>query len=166
MNCFFHPEEVSVASCVDCGKGLCKTCVAKYEIAICDSCNAKRNSTDVTTAVKRAIPSIILFIIGFIAFFALMSMDGELSLPARIGFGFLGGWLLGGTIWGWFLSRQWFRPSISISDGGFHSFMWAAKMVARITVSVLVGIFVMPVGIIKLILALVKAKKVSNTINQ
>ncbi len=42
MNCFNHTESISVAVCQDCQKGLCSVCASKYTIPICDNCNHKR----------------------------------------------------------------------------------------------------------------------------
>jgi hypothetical protein len=33
MGCYFHPEEQSVAQCLKCGKGICKSCVDRYSKA-------------------------------------------------------------------------------------------------------------------------------------
>ena len=104
---------------------------------------------DVGTTIKQGIAAIILFIIGFIA---------ALSFYGSIGMAIAGGWCVGGVVCGWFLTRNWFRPSISISDGGINSFMWVAKMMARIMVTVVVGSVAMPVFIIKLIIIIVRAK--------
>jgi hypothetical protein len=30
MGCYFHPEEKSVAQCIKCGKGICKSCIDNY----------------------------------------------------------------------------------------------------------------------------------------
>ena len=106
---------------------------------------------DVGTTIKQGIAAIILFIIGFIV--GLSIYDGS------IGMGIYMGWALGGVVCGWFLTRGWFRPNIYISDGGFNSFMWAAKMIGRIAVTVVVGGVAMPVFLIKLIIIIVKAKR-------
>ena len=173
MNCFFHSEETAVASCVDCGKSLCKSCAARYKIAICDDCNKKRNETDKNIAVKKFIPSLVLFILGFIAMFALTSKD---PISSRIGAGIFGGWGLGGAVWGLYLTRPWFRPKVTYvnsttgartSGGGLDArgFMNTFRQVAWVMVSVVVGFFAMPAGLIKLIIAFAKAKKVDDSIN-
>ena len=168
MNCFYHPDETAVAACMDCGKSLCQACASKYQIAICDDCNLKRNTTDKAKAVKNFFPSLVLFILGFIAMFALMS---DYPISSKIGYGIIGGWGFGGTVWGWFVTRSWFGPKVVQAERtqtglfGANVFFSAARFVIRIFVSVVVGLFVMPVELIKLILAFARAKKVTNTVN-
>ncbi|MDR0313991.1 MAG: hypothetical protein LBI14_10380 [Treponema sp.] len=172
MNCFYHPEEESVASCVDCGKALCRACAAKYKVAICDECNLKRNTADKAIAIKNFIPSFLFFIGGFIVMFLLSSSE---SIPYGIVMGILGGWILGGAIWGLIHTRSWFRPKTanvnpftSTNTGGglnANSFFKSFGSIAWIFVSVFVGPFLLISGLIKLIIALVKAKKVTDTVN-
>ena len=38
MKCFFHESEDAVATCLNCGKSLCKVCAAKYNPCSCDEC--------------------------------------------------------------------------------------------------------------------------------
>jgi hypothetical protein len=104
---------------------------------------------DVGTTIKQGIAAIILFIIGFIA---------ALSFYGSIGMAIAGGWCVGGVVCGWFLTRGWFRPSISISDGGINSFMEAARFIGRIAVIAAVGTVAMPVFLIKFIIVIVRAK--------
>lgn len=46
MNCYNHPLNSAVATCVDCGKGLCVECSDKYTIPICSTCNRHRISNE------------------------------------------------------------------------------------------------------------------------
>lgn len=46
MNCAYHVNEVAVAQCVDCGRGLCKECAAKFNVAICETCYEARIEND------------------------------------------------------------------------------------------------------------------------
>ncbi len=102
MNCFFHPEEAAAVNCVDCGKGLCKGCAEKYKIAICDECNLKRNKADKKVAIKKLIPSIILFAIGFISGFIVFGLPGAsgeiVSFPEKFIAGIIFGWALAGFV--------------------------------------------------------------------
>ncbi len=42
MNCYFHPDQVAVATCQDCGIGLCQECASKFKPALCPSCAEER----------------------------------------------------------------------------------------------------------------------------
>lgn len=65
MNCYNHPSRPAVAQCVDCHKGLCVSCAQKYTISICDECNDKRRSKNLSYYIKQFVICIILFIIGY-----------------------------------------------------------------------------------------------------
>lgn len=42
MNCFFHVDREAVATCQDCGIGLCQECASKYNPCLCPECAKKR----------------------------------------------------------------------------------------------------------------------------
>lgn len=65
MNCYYYPTRPAVAQCVDCYKGLCRSCVHKYTIPICDECNNKRRGDNLAHYIKPFIICIILFVIGY-----------------------------------------------------------------------------------------------------
>ncbi|HPX07350.1 MAG TPA: hypothetical protein PK494_00700, partial [Tenuifilaceae bacterium] len=46
MNCFYHPETTIVATCQDCGKGLCSNCASNYTIPMCKQCYSLRKKND------------------------------------------------------------------------------------------------------------------------
>ena len=112
---------------------------------------------DTGLVIKKYIPSLALFIIGFIVFYKYMEQS--------ISMGIVGGWFFGGTVWGWFLTRKWFSPHVPTGHDS-DNFFWVVKLAFRIMVTVAVGIFAMPIGIIQLIIALfVTGKKVSDAVN-
>ncbi len=39
MNCYNHGDQISVAQCRDCNKGLCDYCAHFYQVPLCISCN-------------------------------------------------------------------------------------------------------------------------------
>ena len=84
MNCFDHPEEVAVANCVDCNKGLCNYCAHKYDFPICSQCNLQR----VKYEKKQIIKDLFLIIgIGTLLFLFLKSSDsfyGTLNTTSAI----------------------------------------------------------------------------------
>ena len=38
MKCFYHEDKDAVATCQNCGKGLCRECTTKYTPCMCDNC--------------------------------------------------------------------------------------------------------------------------------
>jgi len=52
MNCFYHPETPSVATCIDCGKGLCISCTSNHTKPICKQCNSSRRSNEIKSIRK------------------------------------------------------------------------------------------------------------------
>lgn len=53
MNCYNHSNEVAIATCIDCGKGLCDECARMYTIPICNACNFIRIKADKSSILKR-----------------------------------------------------------------------------------------------------------------
>jgi len=152
MNCYNHPEEVAVASCVDCGKGLCRTCAGLYQIPICNECNLRRVKNDEGNIIKIYLPSIVLFIIGII-----IGISGYHSF----GMGIFLGYIFAGVPWGWkivtFIQPQMFL-FLSI-------FGWVMYFFIKFAISSFVGLVVLPIGLIKLIITLVSAHKKEQNIN-
>jgi hypothetical protein len=171
MNCFFHPEETAVASCVDCGKALCKTCAGKHEISICGDCNLKRSAVDKKEALKKIRIPLILSALAFVAILIMLSVnpDPDQSLVLRIMMSITCGWILGGVVWGLIITRTWFRPKtvyVKTTSGlDANDFFKAARSVLWIFVGGFVGPFIMIRDTVKLILVFNKAKKISKMEN-
>jgi len=108
--------------------------------------------------VQKCVPSLLLFIAGFIVAFIFL---GEGVLSSRIGTSFLIGWLAGGTIWGWSLTKSWFpnfkwfyNPRNSNQDWSIEAFksaIHAFGVIIRIMTAFIVGSIAMPISIIILI---------------
>jgi len=163
MNCFFHPEEVSVAQCIDCGKGLCKDCAGKYAISICDNCNANRNAIDKKQALKSFIPSLILFIIvsGAVLFIASYPTPLMAFIP-RIVFSIFIGWFFAGAIRRLFRTRSKTGSTYVKTTSGLDAkdFFNSAKGVFWIFGAVFIGPFEMTKDLIIFITNITKARKV------
>jgi len=167
MNCYFHPELVSSASCVDCGKALCTACAEQHEISICGDCNLKRNNTDVDLAVKKFIPSLVMFVVCSVLGFFMIS-DSDISFPMKPIVILIIGWVGGGMIWGWFYTGKWFKPKVYIVAEGSAGFsmMRTISFIFRLLLSGIIGIYAMPASLVKLIISLKKAKKISQSENE
>jgi hypothetical protein len=115
------------------------------------------DTMDTSLVIKKYIPSLALFIIGFIV--------GYKYMEQSLSMGLFCGWFLGGTVWGWYLTRTWFKPHVSTGHDS-DSFFWVVGLGIRVIVTVAVGLVAMPIGIIQLIIALfVKGKQVSDAVS-
>ena len=95
MNCFYHENLGAVATCVDCGVGLCKDCVqnalyTRDNKPICLNCSKKEASaqanyasSEVNALKRRLIICIVIFIAGIVVFN--IKNQAPLNLFAMIG---------------------------------------------------------------------------------
>ena len=154
MNCFNHPEEAAVASCLDCGKGLCKECASLYQMPICNDCNLKRVKNDKSNIIKVYAPSIVLFLIG-IPFGVYSVAPEDASIFVKIGFGIISGYFYAAIPWGW-KAITFLQPKMFL----FLSFMgWFIYFLIKFILSVFVGLVALPLGLIKLIVNMISARK-------
>jgi len=119
------------------------------------------NTEGKKVALKNFILPFICFIIGFIIFFV--------ALDAGIGFGLLGGWVLGGGIWGMYYTRDWFRPKTTrVESGGYgmdaNSVMKSVRPFIWILVSGILGPFLFLISLVKLIIAFAKGKEATDSV--
>ena len=146
MNCYNHPEEVAVASCIDCGKGLCKTCSGLYQMPICNECNLKRVKGDKGNILKVYLPSIILFIAGLVI---------GIKMNGNFGFGLVLGWVTAGVPWGWKIIT-FIQPRMFL----FLSFFgWLIYFLIKFILAYFIGIVALPIGLVKMIVSIASAKK-------
>jgi len=97
--------------------------------------------TENTEGKKIALKNFILpfacFVIGFIVF--------TKFLGTGIGFGIIGGWVLGGGIWGMYYTRDWFGDDVIFTS--IRLFFW-------LFVSFILGPFIFLVSFVRLILTI------------
>jgi len=107
------------------------------------------NTVSIGGALKKAIPSLVLFAVGFAIPYQVLE-DRNIAVCIIIG------WFLGGTIYGWFLTGKWFPKRENSADE--NSMLHAFGLFFRLILSELVGIIAMPMEIGKLIIAIARAK--------
>lgn len=150
MNCFNHPEHASVASCIDCGKGLCKTCVTIYAIPICNRCNTKRVQNEKDVIRRKYIPSITSAFIGFL-FTIILTVSNKAS---QFSFSLFISQLLGytyifaGIPWGW-TTLNCITPKVFLILSWFG---WVVYFGIKVFLAIIIGIIAMPIGIIRLLI--------------
>ncbi|PRR82089.1 hypothetical protein [Clostridium vincentii] len=143
MKCSNHYERDAVAQCHDCGKGLCPECTNKFSLPICDKCALNRINVSKQLLVKNSIIMVVLFAFGFYL------ADGQ---------GFFGrffmGYFFAGIAWGWsFLNK--ITPSIFLFMSWFG---WAMYFFVKLFLSMLIGMFITPYKIYKVVKGLKEGK--------
>jgi hypothetical protein len=152
MNCFNHPEEAAVASCIDCGKGLCKSCASLYDGFICSECNLKRVKSDKGKNLRVYLPSIILFILGFVFGF---SMGVNIRFVDGVWMGFVLGWVFGGIPWGWD-TITFIQPRIFLI---LPIVGWILYLCLKLFLSIFIGCVALPIGVVVVISRIISTKK-------
>lgn len=111
MKCFYHPDREIVATCTQCGKGLCKGCASKWNPVLCDGC-AHELIEQKRSVLKRSISTgILIFAIGVI--WGLISCIQTKSITG-LGIGLIYRYFLAGVPNGWSILTR-IQPSIFIS---------------------------------------------------
>lgn len=142
MKCSKHYERDAVSQCLDCGKALCPECTNKFSVPLCDHCALSRIAADRQLLVKNSIMMIVLFIIGF-------SLSNG-SLPGRL----LNGYFWAGIPWGWSILTK-ITPRMFL----FMSWIgWVIYFFVKCMLSAMIGMFVTPYRIYKVVKGLKEAK--------
>lgn len=145
MKCFYHPEVDAVATCVECGKGLCSECAVKYKEMECDDCSVKHK-----TKIKGASwLEIAICVAVFIATFIYFKYQGS-NLEATLVFS----WLFCGAPFGWKTLNK-ITPSVFLF---LPIIGWLIFLIFKGILSIVVGIVAMPVSIVMAIVKIVRNK--------
>lgn len=148
MKCFNHTDVEAVATCVDCGKSLCKECASRYEPILCDSCAAARQARH-NAGVQEyksgilgdIIKSVILFAIGFVVNIFVSGFN--------VGYCIGLGYSFAAFPYGWRALNK-ITPDIFL----FMPLVgWVIYFIIKTVLSLVVGWFAMPIQIIRLIFA-------------
>ena len=145
MNCYNHPEITTVATCQNCGKGLCKNCSDKFNFPICIPCNIKRANTEKQEIKTEFVWMILAGIIGLFYSVSLFSQLFKQNI-------FLGLILLLFNIYVWIgIIAGW--KTLNKLTSNYFLFLpligWAIYFLIKLIASIHVGFFVTPFRIIK-----------------
>ncbi|MCB5943735.1 hypothetical protein [Acidocella sp. KAb 2-4] len=100
MNCYEHPDAISVATCA-CGRGLCGTCQGKHQPPSCEPCYTAALETRITKTKRRLIINSIFAVAYLIAAVNMLTNTpgNTIVILMVLGWGFFGfRWLLDGLL--------------------------------------------------------------------
>jgi hypothetical protein len=143
MKCSKHNERDAVSQCVDCRKALCPECTNKFTLPLCDQCALNRINSEKQLFVKNSIIMVVLFVVGFF-------WNGQEGFFQRI----LTGYFFAGIPWGWSILNN-ITPSMFLFLSWFG---WLMYFFIKFALSVLIGMFVTPYKIYKIIKGLSNAR--------
>lgn len=144
MNCFYHKDRVATATCRKCGRELCSECASLFSPTMCADCAGQIAAENKAAMTKNIAISILLMIAGIVI----------IQNPM--------GFLLAGIPSGWrFLNR--ITPSMFL---WMPLVGWIIYFFIKLTLSYFIGLFVLPVTLIRNIKAITDAKKVEEYLNR
>lgn len=132
MKCYNHTEIDAVGQCMDCGRGLCADCVAKWEIPLCDNCQSMRGKAEKASLNRELMLYAGLAIAGVI--FG-VSLSGDILGSIKT-FGLAFPIYAAG--WKW-LNHLTDKFSLLATPGG-----WLTYIVIKLIFSAIVGVFALP----------------------
>ena len=158
MNCYNHIDLPAVATCLDCGKGLCSECSNKYTILICDSCSLKRLYTEKSSIATRWGISIAIAILFTLLNFEILPKDFLIyliMLPSMIICVFI---ISISIQYGWRALNS-VMPPVSFVVSFFISWLligwflaligWILYVAIRVTLSFFIGLIITPIMLFK-----------------
>lgn len=152
MKCANHPTLDAVATCVDCGKGLCSDCSSAYEFPICENCNAGRVGDEKKVLTRNIALTVLFFILGF--YFA-NSSAGSFQLVG----GIVIGYIFAGIPWGWsFLNK--ITPSIFLF---LPLIGWVIYFFIKGILSLFIGFIALPIKLFQIFRDSKRLKEISST---
>ena len=158
MNCYNHIDLPAVATCIDCGKGLCSECSNKYTILICDSCSLKRLYTEKSSIATRWGISIAIAVLFTLLNFEILPKDFLIyliMLPSMIICVFI---ISISIQYGWRALNS-VMPPVSFVVSFFISWLligwflaligWILYVSIRVTLSFFIGLIITPIRLFK-----------------
>lgn len=158
MNCYNHIDLPAVATCIDCGKGLCSECSNKYTILICDSCSLKRLYTEKSSIATRWGISIAIAVLFTLLNFEILPKDFLIyliMLPSMIICVFI---ISISIQYGWRALNS-VMPPVSFVVSFFISWLligwflaligWILYVAIRVTLSFFIGLIITPIMLFK-----------------
>ncbi len=133
MVCYKHPSKEAVATCGECGRGLCQSCADKINPPICFDCAHTISGEIKSEMVKNIVISIVLMLVGV---FVIQSPGGILLAGIPYGWVILNRMTPSMFLWmsfiGWivyFLIKLVLAYTIGIPALIYKMFRWISELV-------------------------------------
>lgn len=139
MNCFYHPNEQAVATCPQCGKGLCAACAQKWPQSVCDNCAQENITLHIANRKKPLVTSIVILAVSLAIGLIMSIAEGDFSMM-NIVFAGLGVVLI---VNGWSVLTK-IQPSMFLF---LPIIGWVIYFVIKALISYFVGIVAFPLNI-------------------
>lgn len=144
MKCYYHPDREIVATCTECGKGLCKECASKWEPCLCNDCAGERLQSKRQTLKHSIMLGVVITIVGIVWGIVSAIQHG------RADFLFMGialGYAFGGIPNGWTALSK-IQPSMFLF---LPAIGWFIYVFIKGFLSVIIGLFAFPLNIYRYI---------------
>lgn len=140
MKCYYHTNQDVVATCTECGKGLCRACADKWEPILCDDCAAERIQQKRAKLKRSIVLGVLIFSVGIIIGIITAVQHGRIDYILE---GIFMGYVLGGVPNGW-ISLTKVQPNMFL----FLSWAgWLLYFFIKFLISIVIGLFAFPVNL-------------------
>ena len=153
MNCYNHNEEVSIAQCQDCRKGLCVSCSKKFSFPICTVCNSIRIQNEKSQIIKDLL---FAYCFGLLIMFMMSKFSMHFN-PQKVGYMICFLMFLGysGIVPGWKMLDKGF-PKIHFN----LSIFYFGYLLIKLYTAIFIGFFALPFMTFKHIRRLIQLNKI------
>lgn len=157
MNCYKHPIQSAVATCPDCGKGLCVECASSYMIPICNVCNKRRINEEKTRIIKEMVLTFSLGILLAVLLVRAMNSGYTVPLTHTILLVVVFSYPFSGIVPGWkTLSR--ITPDVFLL---MPIIGWVFYLIIKLVLSLCLGLVMLPIRTVRNIHRLTTLQKIN-----
>lgn len=152
MNCYNHPEKAAVATCSQCGKGLCADCANTYSITICTSCNLKTYNSRITYQAL----SLLLYVLAFYLGYTYLSGDFKPLHSGYLAMSLVAGWR--------FLNKVSFLQ-LTVASLPMWIILWVLKLLLSVVTGFFLSSFIILWSIFKLVQDWIRLREIRRDVS-